>query len=569
MQSPIYDLTFAALHGFVPLDDEPPSISTDRTSEDVSDTKYQTQPPRSKSFWWIFGSFCLSEFARAVDAVILPVILPGIVVDLAATTTQGYMSGSSFLLCQTIFQQVYAGLSQVLGNKTCMIAALLIFAGASVLTGLAKTPVWIIGARALQGAGAGGMDLMCNLITTDMVPLTRRGKYSGLLQLFGAAGMVAGMIFASGIEAKLSWRWVFFVNPFLVAAPLIILTIFFHSKPRKGDIRTHLKTVDWSGMLLVSLSCASVLYGFLAGGAIYPWGSAHVLVPIVLGTIGVVLFILHQAFFVQRYTSAETLIPLRLFKHRTSATGYAVTVLHSILLAAFVNFFFIYLSVLKTSLTLLPSSCLTFTCAAIAGVVTGRIKRYRIFVVIGGVLLTAGYATFIHLRENASRVEQLFIQLPFALGAGVVLPARLLATQAAQHPQDMPQAAATMTFLFNLGQCFGIPIGAATYQWEWDRLVKKDVASGLIPTQYIITSHDAEESGELIKEWPKAVSDAYRHIMAVSISKLWIVTTVISGVILLLGILMKEVPLRDRGEPEPLREEKDFGNDDTDRLIIS
>jgi len=137
---------------------------------------------------------------------------------------------------------------------------------------------------------------------------------------------------------------VFFINPFLVVTPLVILSIFLSVKPRQGSFRGNLKSVDWSGMVLVSLSCTAVLYGLLAGGAVYPWSSAHVLAPLILGSIGIVLFILHQRFIVERYTSAQPLIPLRLFKHRTSATGYAVTLVHSAILAASLNFFFIYVS---------------------------------------------------------------------------------------------------------------------------------------------------------------------------------------------------------------------------------
>ncbi len=59
----------------------------------------------------------------------------------------------------------------------------------------------------LQGNGAGGMDVMCTMIFTEMIPLTQRGKYSGFLQLFGATGMVAGMIVAAVVETKISWRW--------------------------------------------------------------------------------------------------------------------------------------------------------------------------------------------------------------------------------------------------------------------------------------------------------------------------------------------------------------------------
>jgi hypothetical protein len=122
--------------------------------------RHQTRPlapevnGRPKYFKLVSTALCLTEFARAIDAVILPVILPGIVSDLNANTSQGYLSGSAFLLCQTVSQPVWAGFSQGLGDQACMLAAFSAFAGASVLAGLAKTPEWLIGARAVRTEGA-------------------------------------------------------------------------------------------------------------------------------------------------------------------------------------------------------------------------------------------------------------------------------------------------------------------------------------------------------------------------------------------------------------------------------
>ena len=59
----------------------------------------------------------------------------------------------------------------------------------------------------MQGAGAGGMDVVCGLIVTDSVVLSERGKFYGFLQIFGAVGLVAGMLLASVIETAASWRW--------------------------------------------------------------------------------------------------------------------------------------------------------------------------------------------------------------------------------------------------------------------------------------------------------------------------------------------------------------------------
>jgi MFS family permease len=156
--SPQYEQTFAAMHGFVPLYDEPTSAHHQQHSRDLQfdqDDIIVQQFQRAKGFWWVFGALCIAEFIRAIDAASLPAILPSIVEDLNASTAQGYMSGSAFLLLQTVIQPVYAGVARATGNKICILVALSVFAGASALTGFAKTPYWMIGARAVRYFGAG------------------------------------------------------------------------------------------------------------------------------------------------------------------------------------------------------------------------------------------------------------------------------------------------------------------------------------------------------------------------------------------------------------------------------
>jgi MFS family permease len=58
----------------------------------------------------------------------------------------------------------------------------------------------------LQGVGAGGIDVMVDIITVDLVPLKKRAKYTAFIQMSGAFGMVSGMIFGATLVQKASWR---------------------------------------------------------------------------------------------------------------------------------------------------------------------------------------------------------------------------------------------------------------------------------------------------------------------------------------------------------------------------
>jgi hypothetical protein len=158
MSSPPNERNFAAIHGFIPLYDQPTFSHDHQRSLDLpldKDEVVVQQFQRPKGFWWVFAALCIAEFIRAIDAASLPAILPSIVEDLNASTAQGYMSGSAFLLLQTVIQPLYAGVARATGNKTCILFALSVFAGASALIGFAETPYWMIGARAVSHSNTG------------------------------------------------------------------------------------------------------------------------------------------------------------------------------------------------------------------------------------------------------------------------------------------------------------------------------------------------------------------------------------------------------------------------------
>src|SRR5919109_750571 len=81
----------------------------------------------------------------------------------------------------------------MVGRKPVFLAAILIFLAGSMLAGLSQSLGELIGFRALQGIGAGGLMVGAQAIIADIVPPRERGRYMGLIGAAVLSGGVAAL----------------------------------------------------------------------------------------------------------------------------------------------------------------------------------------------------------------------------------------------------------------------------------------------------------------------------------------------------------------------------------------
>src|SRR5207244_562151 len=164
-----------------------------------------------KALWTVFAALRLGMFLAALDQTIVSPALPTIVGDLGGLNHLSWVV-TSYLLASTVSTPIYGKLGDMVGRKPVFQAAILIFLAGSMLAGLSQSMGELIGFRALQGVGAGGLIVGAQAIIADIVPPRERGRYIGLIgAVFGVAS-VAGPLLGGFIVDNLSWRWVFYVN---------------------------------------------------------------------------------------------------------------------------------------------------------------------------------------------------------------------------------------------------------------------------------------------------------------------------------------------------------------------
>ncbi|MGT2489650.1 MFS transporter [Cupriavidus basilensis] len=133
---------------------------------------------------------------------------------------------SAYLVASTVaVTPIYGKLSDVLGRRSVLSFAIVLFLLASVFCALAQTMPQLIVARILQGLGGGEPDLGVAKLThrADVVPLRDRGRYQGYAERRAGAGQHGRPVIGGYLAHYLSWRWTFWINLPLALVALVVV----------------------------------------------------------------------------------------------------------------------------------------------------------------------------------------------------------------------------------------------------------------------------------------------------------------------------------------------------------
>src|ERR1700739_4560857 len=219
----------------------------------------------------IFVAILLGMLLAALDQTIVATALPTIVADLGDAGHQSWVV-TSYLLASTVVTALVGKLGDLFGRKRVFQAAVVFFVVGSVSCGLDQSMAMLVGSRALQGIGGGGITVTASALIGEVVPLRERGRYQGILGAVFGVTTVVGPLLGGYFTDYLTWRWAFWVN-----VPISVLVIAVAAAAIPALAASTKPTIDYAGIVLVGLGAAGLTLATSWGGTLYPWGSATII----------------------------------------------------------------------------------------------------------------------------------------------------------------------------------------------------------------------------------------------------------------------------------------------------
>ncbi|WP_211229202.1 MDR family MFS transporter [Nakamurella lactea] len=483
----------------------------------------------------------LGMFVTLLSSTVVSTSLPIIIADLGGGQASYTWVVTATLLATTVSTPIWGKLADLMSRKLLVQLALIIFVVGSALAGISTAPGELIAFRVLQGLGAGGMTALVTIVMADIISPRERGKYMGLMGGVMGVAMVAGPLVGGLITDSLGWRWNFFVGVPIAVVALILLQKTLHLPVVRRKAR-----IDFLGAGLIAGGVSALLIWVSLAGSSFEWISWQS-GAFVIGS----LVVLAAAIVVENKV-AEPIIPMHLFKMRTAVLSIITSVVVGIAMFGSSVFLGEYLQLSRgqtpthAGLLTIPMVVGTFLASTLIGQVISRTGHYKKWMVLGAVLMSAGFALLGTMDAHTSFVLMGVYLLLLGSGTGMVMQNLVLIVQNEVAVTEMGVASASVAFFRSLGGAIGVSVLGAILGTRVASLTASGIVEQQVPQSQLANLADGLPEPAAVLQFPQPLRSVVQDSFAGGVTELFIISAALGLIAILAVALLKERPLGTR-----------------------
>jgi predicted MFS family arabinose efflux permease len=309
-------------------------------------------------------------------------------------------------------------------------------------------------------------------------------------------------------------------------------------------------SIDYLGAGLIVGGVSTLLIWISLAGNDFAWGSTTSYSLVALG-----LVLLSAAVYVELKVAVEPVIPVQMFRDRTTSLATIASVLVGVAMFGATVYLSQYFQVARG---MSPTHAGLMSIAMVGGllvssIVSGRVitanGRWKRFLVGGMVLVLAGLVLLGTIDESTSLVEVGAFMAVLGVGLGATMQNLVLAVQNNAAPSEIGTASAVVTFFRSMGGSVGVSALGALLSAQVSSKVSSGLAAIGVPTS-ARQSHEIPDLSAL----PAPVRAVFEHAFGSATGELFLVAAPFALAALVAVLFIREVPLRTTLEEAPVVE---------------
>src|SRR5262245_59550160 len=424
----------------------------------------------------------------SLDQYIVVVALPSIGSDLgfSAQTLQWVIS--AYAVTSAGFLLLGGRAADLLGRRRIFVTGVAFYGGASLAGGLAPTPEFLLGARAVQGlGGALVFPATLSLVNTTFGEGRERNRALAVWGGAGAAGLVLGVLLGGVLTRALGWEAVFFVNvPLAALAGLLAFPLLAPDQAHDGG-----GGLDLSGALTATLGISLLVFALVQAPSL-GWVSPTVLASAVAS------FLSLSAFAIVERRAREPLLPPRLLANRNLVNAVVIAFLFSATFGSVLYFLSLYLQdvrgydALKTGVAFLLPTAVVVVGSTLAGPLATRLGLRTTLVaalLVGGLgAVTLGLA----MSPDGSYARLAPGLIALSIGDGIAFTTIFIAAGTGVSNREQGVASGIASTSTSVGAAVGLALLVLVANPGTDGLAGKELrtatADGLSTAVFVIAA---------------------------------------------------------------------------------